>query len=91
MLRYSSLTTRSRPLVQQRPRPYVLVIGGTDVNEHVNKAELRERMERAIAASQGVVAMHPDLKTRFAEVRTPLIACVLLAHPYSCGPATRVS
>lgn len=52
----------------------MLVIGGTDVNEHAHKAELRERMERAIAASQGVVAMHADLKTRFTEVRTPLSA-----------------
>ena len=52
----------------QQQRPYALVIGGTDVNEHAQRAELRDRMNNAISASDAVVAMHPDLRTRFIAV-----------------------
>jgi len=55
-------------LLMQQHRPYALVIGGTDVNEHAQRAELRDRMNNAISASHAVVAMHPDLRTRFIAV-----------------------
>lgn len=52
----------------QQQRPYALVIGGTDLNEHALRPELHARMSRAIAVSQAVVAMHPDLAARFTQV-----------------------
>ena len=70
--RLASFTASSliaRRYLVERPEPYVMVFGGTDVNEHSKEEEKRELMLRVLEKARVIVAFNPGMLARAESVR----------------------